>query len=290
MDFGMPMSNGWWERIAKNGFKAVVIATIIVADGFSPAQACDDTCQTLRKAQDPLADVTAIMTDNTLSWGSLTSGDDVAHNYQLQPVKSFETKLGFNYIVRGVVPIIGVPQSFYLPYLGDNVGGNGTTWGLSDIVIQNFIVPQSDADFKFGFGPQFSLRTRTHEEVGGPGWGAGLAVVGFGFAGDFSYGGIIGHHWGQAGFNMTTIQPMIYYNSPRFVGSYLAYNNSITHDWSASNHGDAWQVPLGLTIGKTFLLDGGNSLDLNLGVYTVATGPVGAADTQFKFGVSWFFP
>lgn len=246
---------------------------------------CDAECQALRDAQDPLADVTAIMTDNTIAWGGGTSDNDPAYTFQIQPVKSFETNLGFNFIARGMIPIMGAPQSYYLPYLG-NVGGTGTTWGLSDIMLQGFFVPQTDSDFKFGFGPQFSLRTRTDEAVGGPGWGAGFSLVAFGFAGDLSYGGLVGHLWGQDGFSLTSIQPIVMYNLPLFGGSYVGYNNSITYDWSAQ----AWQAPVGLTFGKTFLFESGHALDASVGGYYVAARPTGAPDTQVKFGLNFFFP
>jgi hypothetical protein len=79
------------------------------------------------------------------------------------------------------------------------------TWGISDVMLQGFFVPKSNSSIKFGFGPQVSLRTRTDEVIGGPGWGGGVAGVAFGFAGSLSYGGIIGHHWGQDSFNLTTL-------------------------------------------------------------------------------------
>ena len=49
------------------------------------------------------------------------------------------------------------------------------------------------------------------------------------------------------------LQPIIFYNTEIFGGSYIGYNNLITYDWSASGS-DAWQVPVGLTAGKTFIL------------------------------------
>ena len=66
--------------------------------------------------------VTAIMTDNTIAWGGGASGDNPAYGFQIQPVHGIETEHGFNFIARGIIPIVGAPQSYYLPYLG-NVGG-----------------------------------------------------------------------------------------------------------------------------------------------------------------------
>ena len=163
------------------------------------------------------------------------------------------------------------------------------TWGLSDVLLQGFVVPKTDLGIKFGFGPQVSLRTRTAAAVGGPGWGGGLAAVAFGFAGSLSYGALLGHHWGQDDYSLTSLQPIVFYNLELFGGSYIGHNNSITLNWNADS-GDHWQVPLGLTVGKTFLLEGGYALDASVGGYGLAVRPDGGADAQLKFALSVFFP
>jgi len=248
----------------------------------------EEQAEALRKAQDPLADVKAVMSDNTVSFG--TADDKTSYGFQLQPVYSIPTDIGFNFIARAVIPVLGVQHGAEFPKLGsDPIGGSGLTWGLSDIYLQGFFVPKTDSSIKFGFGPQVSLRTRTDSALGGPGWGGGLAGVVVGFTGDLSYGAILGHHWGQDNFNLTTVQPFVYYNLEWFGGSYIGYNNSITYDWSAPKR-DAWQVPLGLTMGKTLLFQKGDMLDLSLGAYGLTTAPPGGADWQLKFGISYFLP
>tara|TARA_R110000850_G_scaffold87602_8_gene188290 strand:+ start:3237 stop:4142 length:906 start_codon:yes stop_codon:yes gene_type:complete len=248
----------------------------------------EDAAAAARKAQDPLADVKALMTDNTIASG--TGSGQTSYNFQFQPVYSIPTDMGFNFILRGIIPVAGVVQGAQFPKLGTApIATPGDTWGISDIFVQGFIVPESNSDIKFGFGPQVSLRSASTSALSGPGWGAGGAGVFFGFAGDLSYGGIVGHHWGQNNFSLTTVQPIVFYNTSLFGGSYYGYNNSITYDWSATSR-NAWQVPLGLTAGKAFILDDGYMMDLNIGAYSLARAPVGGADWQFKFGVSLFFP
>ncbi|WP_420413722.1 hypothetical protein [Roseibium sp.] len=270
-------------------YAATVVLTLIVLS-TNPAQAeeCDAQCQAVRNAQDPLADVKAVMTDNTISFG--TADEQTGYGFQIQPVYSIPTEYGFNFIARGIIPIAGVHNGAAVPQLGPNqIGGTGYTWGLSDVILQGFFVPQIEGlPIKFGVGPQVSLRSRTDSVVGGPGWGAGLAAVAFGFAGDLSYGGIFGHHWGQNSFSLSTIQPIVFYNTQFLGGSYFGYNNSITYDWSAKA-GNRWQVPVGLTVGKTFVLESGTAIDANFGGYGLAAHPEGGADAQFKFGISVFF-
>lgn len=271
---------------------ALALASLLLCGVWQPAwsqEECDEECQRLRDAQDPLANVKAVMTDNTIAFGT-DPDDDVAYGFQIQPVYAIPTDRGFNFIARGIVPLVGVESGASLPKLGsDPVDGSGNTFGLSDTILQGFFVPQTAGDIKFGFGPQVSLRTRTDSALAGPGWGGGAAAVVFGFAGDLSYGGIVGHHWGQDSFSLSTLQPIVFYNSELFGGSYVGYNNSITYDWDADSS-DRWQVPLGVTVGKTFLFDSGHALDFNVGGYELLERPSGGADWQFKFGISLFFP
>lgn len=236
------------------------------------ADDCDEACQAVRNAQDPLADVKAIMTDNTITFGDGGASD--GYNFQVQPVYTMHLDNGNNLILRGIVPIMGVPT------------GGGHTWGLGDTILQAFYVPKVDGGIKFGFGPQVSLPTRTSSALAGPGWGIGASAVAFGFAGNLSYGGIVGHHFAESGFSVTTVQPIVLYNTEFLGGSYFGYNNSITYDWKA----DQLTVPLGLTFGKTVVMESGLAVDFFVGAYNLIERAAGVGEWQGKFGVSFFFP
>jgi len=98
------------------------------------------------------------------------------------------------------------------------------------------------------------------------------------------------HHWGEEGYSVSSIQPIVYYNPSALPGYYLGYNNTITYNWDADS-GDRWQVPLGLTLGRTLGIGrAGHALDLSLGGYSLVAKPDGGADWQLKFGISVFFP
>ncbi len=234
---------------------------------------CDAACQAARKAQDPLAPITGLLTDNTIGFGP--NGDNTTHNYQLQPVFTIEGD-DANVILRGLIPFIGIPD-----------GDGATEFGQSDTIIQAFYVPEVDpGSFKLGYGVQVSLDTSA-AAFAGPGNGAGLALVGFGFAGDLSYGGVVGHLWGEDAFSLTTVQPIVFYNLDDFLGgSYIGYSNTWSYDWNAGD----WTIPLGAVFGKTFTLQGDHLLDVNGGLYGLAAAPDGGNDWQVKFGVSWILP
>ena len=266
----------------------ILVVSLVLSVGNLYAQDEDALAEFARKAQDPLGDVKALMTDNTIAFDG-GPNEDTSYSFQLQPVYSLDTTGKWNMILRGIVPVVGIEPGVVAPPIGPEPRPpTGSTWGISDAMVQMFFSPKSDSVWKWGIGPQISLDTATSDRVAGPGWGYGVAGVIFGGVGNFAIGAIGMYHWGERGFAVGTIQPILMYNFPSAPGLYLGYNNAITYNPKASS-GNKWQVPLGLTFGRTFLLGSGDGLDLSLGAYDLAKGPDGGHDAQLKFGISYFF-
>lgn len=253
------------------------------------AQSSDDDLREMaRKAQDPLADVKAIMTDNTIAFDAGPDNDDTVYGFQIQPVYSIPAEQ-MNMVLRAIVPIVGVDPGVVVPPIGpDGRPVRGDKWGFSDPIVQYFFSPQSDSAWKWGIGPQVSLKMRTSDRQAGPGWGAGVSGVLFGGVGNWAFGAVAMQHWGdEDNFSVATVQPIIMYNFQSISGAWIGYNNAITYNWKASS-GNKLMLPLGLTFGRTLLV-GRNGLDLSVGAYKVVERPEGAADWQLKFGISYFF-
>jgi len=132
------------------------------------------------KMQNPLATTTVLRTDNDILFN--TGDDDTSYSFEFQPSYAFELpKRTFTFITRALVPLIGAAPEANFPTLGDpRPPGDSTTWGLSDIITQFFVTPKTHASWKGSVGPQFSWKTRTDDDVGGPGWGAGPVAIGAG--------------------------------------------------------------------------------------------------------------
>jgi hypothetical protein len=259
---------------------------------IEPAAPSGDTvAEMARKLQDPLANITAIMTDNDISFN--TGNDKVSYGFQIQPVKAFSfDDLGLNFIARAVIPIQGAAPDSQKPLFGFPVdGGSSRTWGLSDSVLQFFFSPKSDSSWKWGVGPMVSLKTRTDERLAGPGWGAGpIGVLVGSLSENVSTAFIGGHLWGdENGFSNSFVQPMIFYNFPNAPGWVLGYNNILSYNWNATP-GNEWTIPLGFTVGKTIDMGGGHGLDLSVGPYWNLARPEGASKFILKFGVTWLMP
>jgi hypothetical protein len=240
-----------------------------------------------RKAQDPLGNVRAIMTESTIAF---KAGDgDTNYGTQFQPVYAIPNSTNYNMILRGVIPVAAIEPGTVVPRFGSEPREDtGSKWGISDSMVQFFLSPKTDGAWKYGIGPQVSLKTHTSDRFVGPGWGAGLAGVVFSGSGNWSYGGIAMQHWGEDDFSIMTIQPIVMYNLESITGAYVGYNNSSTYDWNADS-GDRLTLPLGLTAGRTILLGSGNGLDMNIGAYGLAVRPENGPEWQLKFGLSYFF-
>ena len=283
----------------------------------------DAAAELARKLQDPLANMKAVITDNKLLFGA--GNRKLSFDFQIQPVYAIDfPDAGFSLVLRGVIPILGLASGAQLASIGDPLsdddfdfgddfdggvlggfadlafdqllggGGGGSsslTWGLGDIIAQFMFAPKMESAWKFGFGPQFSLRTRTDKRLAGPDWGAGpVGILVGSITEDISTAVIVGHLWSFDGdFSTTTLQPGLYYNFPDHPGVYLEYNGVITYDWK-SKSSDALTLPLGGAIGQCFDLGGGYGLDLSIGGYWNVVKPDGAADWQIKFGVSLVLP
>ena len=267
--------------------RLIAIGLVLMA-GNLYAQDDDALVEFARKAQDPLGDIKALMTDNTIAFDG-GPNEDTSYSFQLQPVYSLDTSGNWNMLLRGIIPIAGLEPGVVAPPIGPEPRPpNGSTWGISDTTVQMFFSPKSDSAWKWGIGPQVSLDTATSDRVAGPGWGYGLAGVIFGGVGNFALGVVAMYHLGEEDFEVGTIQPIVMYNFPSKPGVYLGYNNALTYNPKATS-GNKWQIPLGLTFGRTLMLRNGDGLDLNIGAYDLSKGVDGGHDAQLKLGISYFF-
>ncbi len=268
---------------------ALGIAVCPIVVSAQESEAGSAAAEMAKKLQDPLANIKALMTDNDVNFNS--GNDETSYGFQLQPVYAVPVeKAGFNLINRAVIPIMGLAaQSTKPPIVGTPPlpPGDDLTWGLSDVLLQFFFSPRSESAWKWGIGPMFSLKTRTDSLLAGPGWGAGAVGVLVGGVGNLSTAFIAGQLWGEDRFSTAILQPMLFYNFGE-TGWTVHYNNIISLDWRADSD-NAWTVPLGLGVSKTFAL-GRHGLEPLVGVYYNVVRPQGATDWALKWAISWLLP
>ena len=98
-------------------FLTLIGLSIFLMTLSASAQDADAIAEMARKAQDPLGDVKAIMTDNTIAFGGGEDGDDTSYGFQIQPVYAIKSDTSFNMIARAVIPVVGVEPAVVLPPL-----------------------------------------------------------------------------------------------------------------------------------------------------------------------------
>lgn len=257
---------------------------------FAQDSVIDQAAEMARKLQDPLANITAIMTDNDFLFK--TGQGDFSYSTSLQPVKAWSfDKAGFNLVARGVLPILGMAPEAQKPIIGEPLPpGDQTSWGLGDMLAQFFFSPKTNGTWKWGVGPMFSLQTHTSSKLAGPGWGSGPIGVLVGGSGNFAFAFIGGHLWGfDSNFSSSVFQPMIFYNFPGIPGWALSYNNQLSYDWTATS-GNELTVPLGLGFSKAMSMSGGHGLELGIGPYWNVVKPEGATAMMIRFNLNWVLP
>lgn len=265
------------------------LAVLILAlQAYAQDDGCDASCQAARKTANPLADIRAIMTDNTVAFKTGTTEED-SFNFGIQPVYAVPLE-GANLVLRGIIPVLGLqPGASMPPGIGSPTPNTELQWGIGDTTVQAFYAPKPSGNISLGAGLQASLPTRTKSSLAGAGWGAGPAGVIFGQSGDLSWGGVLAHMWGEDSFSTTILQPILTYGVGQ--GWYVGYNNVMSYNWKAENNDEAWTVPLGLMAGRTIVTDEetGTAIDVSLGYYTLNRKPSGGPDQQFKLGLNFFF-
>lgn len=255
---------------------ASILVTIMTTSTLA-----NDAVELAQKAQDPLANISAIQLDLS-SKHNIDPDNDSAYSALIQPVYAISTE-NATYIPRLVIPILGMPNT--------EPGNDDTTWGMGDIVAQMFISPKSESSWKWGIGPQISFDTHTDDALIGSAWGGGLAGVLVGSIDNFSLSFIVNHLWGNEGdFSTSTVNPMIFYNFESMPGVTLSYQGLISYDWKAEDSSDRLTVPLGLQIGKMFDLGGGWGLEPSIGAYGMPIRADDAADWEIKASIFFIFP
>ena len=222
-----------------------------------------------KKLQDPLSDLKAVQVD------FINKKYDGAYGQSLllQPLYTIKTKK-INLVTRQIIPLLRTPtitnqQTDY-------------TSGLGDWISSVFISPVNSNKWKWNFGPQVSLKTRTDEVLAGAGWGGGVTSVLVGDYKNWATATFLSHMWSfENNYSVTTFQPLIFYNFPTISGLLLSYQGEITYDWSTDDS-NKLTLPLGLQLGKMFVLKNGTGIELDVGYYYMAVKPDGAAQSEIK--------
>jgi hypothetical protein len=239
-----------------------------------------DVDELAKQTQNPIGNVTSVPFQSNLNFKS-GPFNRTQYLMNIQPVKPFHLSPDWNLIVRPIIPVLSQP-----------VGPSDRDWGVGDIQLQSYFTPAKPGAFVWGIGPVFQFPTRTEPSLGNGLWGAGLGGVIVFNSGPWLYGALLNHVWSigdpspeRTEFSITTIQPFINYNFGQ--GWALGFAPSITYD--AELAGEKWTVPLGLTLTKTFVLNG-QPMSLGGGAFYNVVRPDNGSDWQLRVQYTLIFP
>lgn len=163
------------------------------------------------------------------------------------------------------------------------------TLGLADAQTSIFVTPARTGAWIWGLGPIFEFPTATDSRLGTGKWSAGPTGAVIYSQGPWLNGVLASHLASFAGqharpsVGLTTIEPQLSYTLAS--GWYVQCNPTITYDWTA----DAWLVPLGLDVGKTFNI-GSQALSLQIGAYDLLERPSGDPAAILRTQLTFLFP
>ena len=203
----------------------------------------------------------------------------------IQPVIPFKVNDGLTLVTRTIVPFISQPWA------------RGTSiQSLGDINPSVFFVPTLKGNLTVGVGPTMIIPSATDNRLSSQRWSAGPSGVLVYTKGPIVAGGLINNIWSFAGegkrdVNKMLIQPFLNYNLPK--GWYLTSSPIITADWNSEDN-KGWTVPVGLGVGRVFVL-GTQPINASLSAYYNAVKPEVLGQTligdwTFRAQVQFLFP
>lgn len=281
-----------------------VIAMLVCAgaaqadDGSAAAARSPSMGEVSAKLSNPLSDLWALQFENDFNWfdGDIVGGYQYGSVTIFQPVMPFNLSENWKLITRPIVPL--VTRS---PIAGDlKPDGNasfGYKSGLGDITVPILFSPKKKigGHLMWGAGPTFVFPTGSHKGLTTNTWEAGPALVGVYQTKKITIGALGQYWWSYAtqksdNTSHTSHGSIFYfafYNLPH--AWQIGTNPSITYNDTATP-GNKWNVPIGLTIGKTIKI-GKTPVKFQLGVSkSIVRQDAFGQDWQIKLNITPVIP
>jgi len=261
-----------------------------LSDGSQPqltsAQRSAEETAIAKKSQDPLGGLIMIPIQGNINFNAGPQNDKQYFNLMVEP--TFPLKINDDWMTLNhiVLPVNSVPL----------YNGNTET-GFGNIVVSSMITKKTDSKFTFGAGAGLLMNTASYSNLnydttptGANAWAVGPAVVGVYKDGPFVGGALVNQMWSFAGpssINQMSIQGFANYNFG--YGISLNYTPLININWHASA-GQQVLFPIGLGIGKVFLIDGKLPVGASVSGYYNVIRPDNAPESQLRLQLFFVLP
>ena len=205
-----------------------------------------------------------------------TSPSQTQSSLNFQPRVPFAFANDWRLVTRSNVAIIRTPA-------GEQ------SMSLSDVDMQFFVAPATQAAWTWGVGPIVELPTATQATAGTGKWSAGPTGALLYIEGPWANGVVVSHVRSFAGpgrredVNLTAIEAQMSYTFDNHW--YVASDPIFEYDWRASS-GQKWIVPVGVEGGRAFTVNS-QELSVQVGAYYNVQKPHGKAGWTLSAEFGW---
>jgi len=228
--------------------KLLLPCLLVVASFASPAFAQEaanegsSTDDIARKLADPGAAMVSLPFQYNYLGEAGPGGDFDNQLLKIQPVIPFVGEKG-KFLLRPILPLLSNE------YPADKSG-------VGDLFVQGYYIPRREGSaIEFGFGPAVVFDTANDDSLGSGKWSLGPAIVLIHKTSDrkWTMAALANHIWSVAGdddrrdVSQTSLQPILTRSLPRSWS--MTFSSESTYNWHAAS-GDAWTVPLGISVSK----------------------------------------
>jgi hypothetical protein len=216
-------------------------------------------------------------------------------DYYIPSIKGLPERDSNQFLLRGVMPhkAFGAPQILRatVPIVTAPTLPNGDETGIGDISLFDLFLFKAGPGIEMGVGPVLVIPTAEDDALGQGKWQAGVSAVAIAPQKWGLLGALVIYQQSFAGdddrsdVQQLSVQPFVIYNLPQ--GYYLRSTGTANFEFEQDNH----YVPIGLGLGKVWLLDGGVTMNTFVEPqYTVWQEGTGTPKWQVFAGVNFQFP
>lgn len=255
---------------------AVLAGTVLALTCAARAEEITGTAQSVaQQTLNPLA--YSINLPVALTFGLGPDGD-TQPTLSVQPLIPLRLTEHWRLVTRANLEVVHLPAP------------EGPT-GLGDIDVSVFLTPARAGEWVWGVGPILQLPTATDTALGTGKWSAGATAVLVYVAGPWVNGILVSHLWSFAGprrrqdVSLTQMELQLAYTHAS--GWYVLTNPTLSYDWQAPRR-QAWTIPIGVDVGKTFTV-GSRGMSLQVGAYYNVERPAGVPQWVLQTQLSWVY-
>lgn len=224
----------------------------------------DKATEISKEVQDPLSGLILLPLEYSYS-GSVGPIQKSSQQFIIEPTFPVNITKDWKILTHTMIPFVKFPQ----------IGTDDPSTGLSNIMFSGLLTRNSKKMLTWGAGGCIMFPTASNTDpvawantpTGYDCWAAGPSIVGVFKSGNWVAGALFNQMWkfsGTSDLNMMQIQGFAFYNLGD--GYSIGSLPLITVDWTKSSD-ESTLLPLGVMIGKLFMIGGVFPLGLSVGTY-----------------------